>query len=138
MSKPKGRHLKDGTADMGLFPEIVELVDQFPEHEISEQCFTYLVGEARVVQRWKEHDGKVIWFAFMCSLLVYGQWWDVLRVDTCDGEAHIHRFGRDGTEQSRQHLCSVSTIADVDKAWDHACDLVFDQSDENLRRWANG
>lgn len=108
--------------------------------ETTEYTIPLLGTEDRVVVRLATDRAKVMDFAMMQQVLVDledDEWVDIVRIDCCHGEVHIHRFDMQGND-SRQALFPLTGPADVQKGLDYAEDVVYEQWEANRRRWEVG
>ena len=63
---------------------------------------------------------------------------DVVKVDCCDDEVHIHRYDADGEEVTRTTIRPIYTQDDVVRGLDDAKGLVYERWQENHGRWERG
>lgn len=141
MSKSKGRVRNErGLVDMTVAPEetpplVMPSPDDCDEHE-------YDIYEAadsvHIHVRFVTHLGQPVEFAFTQRVRDGIRWADVIRIDTCHDEVHVHRFGQSGTEFARTTLWPIEAQADVARGMDEAERLVVDEWEENVRRWRRG
>jgi hypothetical protein len=92
----------------------------------------------RIIQRMTFLRGRVIEFPLMQEHRQGNSWWRVVRVDTCHDEVHVHRYAGGGNEFRRDLIKPITCQADVEAGLDEAEALIFDQWEENLRRWHLG
>lgn len=113
---------------------------QFPQAELAEERHDLDLGpEGRCIQRLIFHRGQLVWFSMMLEVSVDAVWHQVARADTCHDEAHLHRFVRGQEEEISRHvLRPIGTVDDVGEGFEHACDLLLDEWEENVRRWNRG
>lgn len=111
-----------------------------PDLEDAEE-FTYFVrldADSQIYVRQMVLRGQVVAFAVMQQRLLHGGWVDVVRVDSCHGEVHVHRWGRSGQELHREVIRPIAGQEDVDYGLDVALEIVEGHWEENLRRWDLG
>lgn len=126
--------------DMSAPEHEEDFLSQFDPDELTEERIDFDLGpDARCIQRMLDWKNQVVWFAIMIEVFRDGRWWQVARADTCHDETHVHYFVRgQRAEVSRQQLQQVTTIGDVQDGFDHACDLLTDDWESNVRRWDGG
>lgn len=84
------------------------------------------------------HGTRVVEFSISHWTHVGGERYEVVRVDSCHYEVHAHQFYRSGSAPSRRVLEPVIQAEDVDASYEPAMEIVFDQWEDNLRRWNRG
>lgn len=138
MAKAKGRSRQErGLVDKTEEPDPEERF--VPSRPASgDQCRTYDVGSHQVFHGvWFGEDGRVTDFCMCIQVPIEGEWNDVLRIDCCHGEVHVHRFDSGGRE-TRKVLFPVYSQEDVEKGFDQATRLIYEQADVALMGWERG
>lgn len=107
---------------------------------------TYLLGtsDAVVVSLWTDENGRIVHFAMVQQTALYvddeaePEWVEVAKVDCAHGEVHVHRYSSTGRELSKKAFCTINSPDDVTAGYEYAQTVIFDQWEENLRRWEYG
>lgn len=94
----------------------------------------------RVVVSLTTHVTRIVAFAVTQQTRASEEqaWHDVVRIDSAHGTVHLHRFNQRGIEFGRKVLQPINDVGDVEVGYRQAEDLVFDEWQENLRRWRRG
>lgn len=118
--------------------ESESFLSQFPPEEVVEDRLDFNLGpDGRCIQKFLLYKNRVVWFSIVQQTRSGGEWFTVVRADTCHDEAHLHRFTRRRGESDVRHsICDLNTIDDVEAGFDHASDLITEDWEENVRRWA--
>lgn len=93
-----------------------------------------------VVRLWLwKHKGKMVDFVLKHELEEEeGIFRDIVKVDCCHGEVHIHRYNADGDEVARDPIRPISEQDDLVEGYEEAKVLVYDKWEENFGRWERG
>ena len=96
----------------------------------------------RLTIRQQIYRGKIVNFAIMQDVLESGTWHQVARIDCCHGTIHRHQYNRDGIDlydhRVIQEIPATRGWAVVDAGYVSAQDAMFNEYEENLRRWRDG
>lgn len=97
-------------------------------------------GGTRIAHRIWRADGRLTDFAIQVQVDVgdadKDEWYDIIRVDCCHGEVHMHRVYSDDSVYAV--LKSIQSQADVQLGFNDADEQVWDQYEEHVRRWRGG
>jgi hypothetical protein len=147
MGPSRGRRaIERGLVDMSIQPPAAETYSADRSSCKVESFYVDLLGEGRIfTSHWFDGEGRIADFVLVQEVRVEvpsdtgdEDWVEVVRVDCCHGEAHIHYFDSSGGEIQRRVLTVLMTRADVDSALDLAEDLVYERWEEHLGRWQRG
>jgi hypothetical protein len=99
-----------------------------------EKLFFDLLSDSRIMEcLW--FDGRLLTdFVLSHQVDRRGAWVDIVRVDCCDEEVHVHRFTRQG-EETRKSLRVIRGPVDIKEGFDEAKGLIFDHWQSNERMW---
>lgn len=142
MTNARGKPQKKRLANMAVEPTPAKLWTPY-RAGTEEQAFTAgLLGTmARIVHvLW--WDGKRLAdFVLLQQVDVGGdegpEWKDVIRVDCCHQEVHVHRM-YDRNEEVYKVVRRIETPEDLQKGAEEAEAIVYDEWEEHLRRWEHG
>lgn len=111
----------------------------------SEGWYVDLLGDSRLFfQQWYDGQNRLADFVIVQEVRISDpddpaeMWAEVVRVDNCHAETHLHQFDQDGREVHRKVLKVLETRADMDIGLDLAEDAIYDHWEDNLRRWLHG
>jgi hypothetical protein len=76
-------------------------------------------------------------FIYVLKYKVGGRWKDVVKVDCCHSAVHAHLYRQKSVETVRD-LQVISTPKDLMIGCEKAENVVFDQSESQIRRWSRG
>lgn len=98
-----------------------------------------LLGNCRMHHGMWHEGGQLVDFVMSQQVWIpdQGEWIDIVRIDTCHGEVHIHRFDAD-TEETRKVIREIMVVEDVAAGLVEAETIIYDGWAENLRRWEHG
>jgi hypothetical protein len=146
MGPARGRWHEHGLVDMSIAPAPEQYtVDRSACR--SESWYVDLLGECRLYfQQWYDDESRLADFLIVQEIRVGdgdednsdGLWAEVVRVDNCHSETHMHHFDQDGNEVHRKVLKPLRMRADIDSGLDLAEDGVYDHWEDNVRRWRDG
>lgn len=81
--------------------------------------------------------GQLTDFCFILSMEHDDEWVELVRIDCCHGEAHVHRFDSAGNDD-RKVIKKIMHHEDLQLAHSEAEKMIYDQTDLAQRRWHNG
>ena len=94
-----------------------------------------------VMREWRDQQNGAL-SDFVVSQQTFdpvsGDWKNVALVDTKHGSVHIHKYRKSGSEFSRAEISSYSTREELEDIHRDIQDYMFDNWEENRRRWASG
>lgn len=94
------------------------------------------------VLRLQSHKGRIVDFAVVQRTRDGGSWFDVARIDCCHGTIHRHQFDRQGTDVYDQRVIKEIQGEEpwkiVDEGYTEAYEMMFNEWEDNLRRWQQG
>ena len=77
-------------------------------------------------------------FCLISQVYHAGDWWDVVKVDTCHHEVHAHFYYRTRTYEDREVLAEIHNLNDIDLGYRLADHLVIACWEENEAGWRDG
>jgi hypothetical protein len=115
-----------------------------PDHDActyNEYTVDLLASQDRVhVRMWHDDYGRMVDFRII-QLAALGddgeEWAEVVKVDCHLNRVHIHRFGSTGKELNNLTLCEINGAEDVTRGYEMSLPSVWDNWEENRRRWDN-
>jgi hypothetical protein len=118
--------------DRRWYPPDPEHTDTYP--------INFLIGDlGRIIGRAEfDEANRMTEFSLTAQTYLAGAWWDVARVDSADGEVHVHYFYRTRTYADREVLFPIRCQNDVDRGYVLADKLLVVCWDDNVRRWRHG
>lgn len=127
-------------ADMGTEPVPESPYVPPPAAACSEDVFPVMITEAdRFHVRLRSYRGKIVDFAITQLTTVDGVGEvTVARIDCCHGSVHRHQFNREGDDIYDHRVIRAIPLKGwdvVDEAYTEAYETMFNEWDENLRRW---
>lgn len=109
------------------------------ECEVLDFDVDLLGSDDRIHVRYFLHEGRVVEFAMMQQAMVGpDEWADVVKVDCCHDEVHVHRYSSAGVQVSRTVIRPIRSLDDVETGLDEAEELIYEHWEENRRRWNDG
>lgn len=144
MGKTRGRRQERRLADMA--EPVPPSIYRPPKLEVCEVLVypVEITPTDRITVRQQIYRGKVVDFAIMQEAREGETWHHVARIDCCHGTIHRHQFIRDGTDVYDHRV--IQEIPGppgkgwdvVDGTYDVAQDAMFNEYEDNLRRWRDG
>ncbi|MFF9393243.1 DUF7718 family protein [Streptomyces griseoluteus] len=102
----------------------------------------YITADDRLTIKQHVYKGKIVHFAIMQDIREGDIWHHVARIDCCHGTIHRHQYNRAGDDiyDSRviTEIPADNGWSVVDAGYQVAQDAMFDEYEENLRRWRDG
>lgn len=139
MGKMPGRKGERGLADMSA--EVSELEYRPPPKTACDerQWPQYLTEVDRLHIRTWRYRGRIVDFAIMQIIEVDGKDVHVARIDCCHSIIHRHQFDKAGVDLYDHRVIVPIPHEDgwdvVDAGYAAATDVMFNEWEENLRRW---
>lgn len=144
LGKSRGRRQERRLADMS---EPIEAKIYKPPPPGACEVMVYpveITPTDRITVRQHIYRGKVVDFAIMQEVREGEIWHHVARIDCCHGTIHRHQFTRDGQDiYGHRVIREITGLAGegwdvVDDTYDMAQEAMFNEYEDNLRRWRDG
>lgn len=95
-------------------------------------------GVGRIVGHTQfDRDNRMTEFSLTAQIFFEGDWEDVIRVDSADGEVHVHYFHRTRSAE-RELIHVIHCQDDVDHGYVTADKMLIAKWSEHVSRWRGG
>ncbi len=92
------------------------------------------------IKGWTQsgESDRMLDFCLLAQVLHDGDWWNVVKVDTCQNEVHAHFYYRTRTYADREVIKPITCLNDVESGYQLAEILVITCWSEHVARWRDG
>lgn len=139
----RGRHRRK-LVDMGEYPQ-EQVYEPPPVEECDEADESpYEMTPADTLHvLYRKRRGKVVHFVLTQATYHHGDWHNVARIDTWHGTIHRHQLDRNGDDVGEPEVLVRIPAGEegwpvVDQGYTDAWGLMFNEWEDNLRRWRDG
>ena len=136
MTKPR----RSPPADLTIHPAPPELWKPYRFGTRDESFSASLIGPTQLFTVMWWDSGRLADFLILQQVEGdggEGEWDDIIRIDCCHNEVHMHRLYAD-PDAVYKVIRPICTSEDLMKGYDMAVDMMNDEWGEHMRKWQGG